>query len=86
MTAFSNDVYMAGHPRPRNLVQARGHAGRRGRAGGSVGAARAAGASEFAEGDLLRPWNYHINYRVMNPPECETVHAPPCLCRGFGYG
>jgi len=54
MTAFSNDVYMAGHPRPRNLAQARGHAGRRGRVGGSVGrCSKSGGSIRVCRGGLI---------------------------------
>ena len=30
------------------------------------------GKAEFAEGDLLRPWNYHINYRMMNQRRAKS--------------
>lgn len=79
MTAFSNDVYMAGHPLPMER-----HAGvnaeRRGRARGSCVV-----VDRVCRGGLIT--SLELPYKLSrDEPAGVRNRARSGLCRGFGYG
>lgn len=79
MTAFSNDVYMAGHPLPMER-RAGVNAGRRGRTGGSCVV-----AARVCRGGLIT--SLELPYKLSrDEPAGVRNCARSGLCRGFGYG
>lgn len=79
MTAFSNDVYMAGHPLPMER-RAGVNAGRRGRIGGSCVV-----AARVCRGGLIT--SLELSYKLSrDEPAGVRNRARSSLCRGFGYG
>lgn len=80
MTAFSNDVYIAGLAYRWNVTLGV-NAERRGRIGRIVYSVQ----PEFAEGDLLR--SLELPYKLSrDEPTGVRNRARSGLCRGFGYG
>lgn len=79
MTAFSNDVYMAGHPLPMER-----HVGVNAERGGRTGGSCVVAAG-VCRGGLIT--SLELPYKLSrDEPAGVRNRARSSLCRGFGYG